>query len=220
LAYFLTFNHLSEAKEKWLLVDNVEEPSFELMIRKLIAICVVTASSISLAQTIAEPRGEASLVFGLAGGKWQKVMITDALTGELSTAYSLEAEASATDIETGRHPRIAFYCQKSGEFDHVRIRTGTVVANQSHSVSDDSVGSARVSIRSDDHEAKMWNADIAKNGSDLLAGKSIISDFLAHKKIDIRFVTASGNTITDEYLTDGLSRQSLKADCPSFFKGR
>jgi hypothetical protein len=213
--------HLSETKEKWLLADNVEDPAFELMMRKLIAIYVLTTSSmISLSQTIAVPRGEISVVFGLAGGKWQKVMITDELTGELSTAYSLEAETSATDIETGRHPRIAFSCQKLGKFDYVRIRTGSVIANQSHSVSDYSVGWAQVSIRSDDHEAKTWIADIAKNGSDLLAGKSIISDFLAHKKIEIRFVTASGNTITDEYLTDGLSIRSLKADCPSFFKGR
>jgi hypothetical protein len=189
--------------------------------RKLIAVYVLTASSmISLSQTIAEPRGEVSVVFRSAGGKWQKVMITDKLTGEFSTAYSLEAETSATDIETDRHPRIAFSCQKSGKFDRVRFRTGTVIANQSHSVSDYSVGCARVSIRSDDHEAKTWNADIAKNGSDLLADKNIISDFVAHKKFEIRFATASGNTITDEYLTDGLSIRLLKADCPSSFKER
>jgi len=32
-----------------------------------------------------------------------------------------------------------------------------------------------------------------------VTGKSMISDFLAHKRFDIKFVTASGNTIADEY---------------------
>jgi hypothetical protein len=57
-----------------------------------------------------------------------------------------------------------------------------------------------------------------RNGSEFLADKEIISHFLAHKKFVISFAPASGNTITDEYLTDGLSFVSLRTDCPAVFK--
>jgi hypothetical protein len=66
----------------------------------------------------------------------------------------------------------------------------------------------------------MAYADIAKNGSDFLTDKGIISDFVAHKKFVIKFASASGDQITDEYLTDGLSVKSLRADCPALFKKR
>ncbi len=105
--------------------------------RNFIAIYALVGSSLfSLAQTVTQPHGEGSVVFGSPGGKWQKAVITDQLTGESSTAYSLDAETSATDIENKRHPRIAFSCQKSGEFERVQIRTGTVIANQSDSISE------------------------------------------------------------------------------------
>ena len=99
--------------------------------RNFIAIYALVGSSLfSLAQTVTQPHGEGSVVFGSPGGKWQKAVITDRLTGESSTAYSLDAETSATDIENKRRPRIAFSCQKSGEFERVQIRTGTVIANR------------------------------------------------------------------------------------------
>jgi hypothetical protein len=187
--------------------------------RRLIAVYALVGSSlISLAQTIALPRGEGSVVFESAGGKWQKAVITDQVTGESSMAFSLEAETSTTDSGIERHPRIAFSCQKSGKFDHVRIRTGTIIANQSHSGSEHSSGWALVSTSSDDQEIHAWIADIAKNGSDFLPDKTIISDFVDHKKFVIRFASASGDTITDKYLTDGLSIELLKVDCPVLFK--
>jgi hypothetical protein len=61
-----------------------------------------------LAQSVEKPRGEASVVFESAGGKWQKVLITDQSNGESSVAYSLDAEPSVADTATERHPRIAF----------------------------------------------------------------------------------------------------------------
>ena len=187
--------------------------------RHFIAIYALVGSSMfSLAQTVTEPHGEGSVVFGSPGGKWQKAVITDQLTGESSTAYSLDAETSATDIENKRHPRIVFSCQKSGEFDRVQIRTGTVIANQSDSISESSPGWARVSTHSEHQRTRNWTADIAKNGSDFLADKTIISDFVTHKNFVIRFASASGDTITDEYLTGGLSIESLRADCPALFK--
>jgi hypothetical protein len=187
--------------------------------KNFIAIFALVGSSMSsLAQTVTEPHGEGSVVFGSPGGKWQKAVITDQLTGESSTAYSLDAETSATDIKKKRHPRIAFSCQKSGEFDRVQIRTETVVANQSDSISESSLGWARVSIHSEHQRARTWTADIAKNGSDFLADKEIIFDFVTHRKFVITFATVSGDTITDEYVTDGLSIESLRADCPAIPK--
>jgi hypothetical protein len=126
-----------------------------------------------------------------------------------------------TDVGTQRHPRIAFYCQKSSkQQDRVRIRTGTVIANQSHSVSDSSSGSALVSTRSDDQGVQIWTADIANNGSDFLTDPRIIFEFLAHKKFVITFASASEGTIVDEYLTHGLSIRSLRTDCPRLFTER
>jgi hypothetical protein len=190
------------------------------MKKLLIVFALAGSSLISLAQTVSEPHGEGSVVFGSGGGKWQKAVITDELTGDTSTAYSLDAETSATNAGIVRHPRIAFSCQKSCELDRIRIRTGTVIAIQSPSVSDYSFGLARVSTYSDGQKIRTWTADIAKNGSDFLADKEIITEFLAHKRFVIRFTNASGDTIIDQYLTAGLSIDSLKADCPSFFKKR
>src|ERR1700716_2457539 len=143
--------------------------------RHFIAIYALVGSSMfSLAQPVTEPHGEGSVVFGSPGGKWQKADITDQLTGESSTAYSLDAETSARDLEQMRHPRIAFSCQKSGEFDRVQIRTGTVIANQSDSISEfSSPGRARLSTHSEHQRARRRTADIAKNGSDFLADKGI-----------------------------------------------
>ena len=181
---------------------------------------LLSSSMLSQAQTLTEPHGEGSVVFASPGGKWQKAKITDGLTGESSAAYSLDAEPSADDIGNKRHPSIAFSCQKSGEFDRVQIRTGTMIANQSHIISSASVGWALVSTRSEQQGTQTWAADIAKNGSDFLADKVIISEFLAHKKFSITFITASGDTITDNYSTGGLSLNSLRVDCPAFFKKR
>jgi hypothetical protein len=189
--------------------------------KKHIAIYVLAGSSmVSLAQSVEKPRGEASVVFESVGGKWQKAVITDQLTGESSVAYSLDAEPSATDTVTARHPRIAFFCQKSGEFDRVRIRTGTTIAHQATGVSVYSLSWAQLSTRSDEQQVKTWAADIARNGSDFLIDKGMISDFVTHKKFVIRFASTSGNMITDEYLTGGLLIRSLKADCPAFFKDK
>jgi hypothetical protein len=189
--------------------------------RNFIAIYALVGSSIfPLAQTVTEPHGEGSVVFGSPGGKWQKAVITDQLTGESSTAYSLDAETSASDIESKRHPRIVFSCQKSGESDRVQIRTGTVIANRSDSISESSPGWAWVSTHSEHQRARTLTPDIAKNGSDFLADERIISDFVTHKKFVIRFAAASGDTITDEYLTGGLSIESLRADCPALFRKR
>src|SRR3979411_2769454 len=60
---------------------------------------------------------------------------------------------------------------------------------------------ARVSTHSEHQRTRNWTADIAKNGSDFLADKTIISDFVTHKNFVIRFASDSGATITDEYLT-------------------
>jgi hypothetical protein len=127
--------------------------------KKLIAIYALASSSmVSLAQSFEKPRGEASVVFESAGGKWQKAVITDQSTGESSAAYSLDAEPSVTDTATERHPRIAFYCQKSGEFDRFRIRTDTAIANQATSVSAYSLGWGQLSTRSDDQQIKTRTA--------------------------------------------------------------
>ena len=75
-----------------------------------------------------------------------------------------------------------------------------------------------MSTHSEHQRTRTWTADIAKNGSDFLADNRIISDFVTHKKFVIGFESASGDTITDEYLTNGLSIESLRADCPALFK--
>jgi hypothetical protein len=189
--------------------------------KKLIVIYALASSSmVSLAQSSEKPRGEASVVFESAGGKWQKAVITDQSTGEASAAYSLDAEPSVTDTATERRPRIAFYCQKSGEFDQFRIRTGTAIANQATNISPYSLGWAQLSTRSDDQQIKTRTANIARNGSDFLMDKALIFDLMAHKKLVVRFASASGDTITDEYLTAGLLIDSLKTDCPILFKGK
>jgi hypothetical protein len=147
-------------------------------------------------------------------------VITDQLTGEVSSSYSLDAEESATDLVAARHPRIVFSCRKLDRFDGVEIRTGTVIANQSRRVTGASSVWARVSTRTDDQAIQTRAIPIAKNGSDFLADEGIISDFLTHKRFAIRFALVSGVTITDEYLTEGLSIESLKTDCPALFKKR
>jgi hypothetical protein len=48
----------------------------------------------------------------------------------------------------------------------------------------------------------------------------MIFDLMAHKKLVVRFASASGYTITDEYLTVGLLVKALKTDCPALFKDR
>jgi hypothetical protein len=105
--------------------------------KRLIGVYVLLGFTMgSLAQNIVGPHGEGSVVFRSPGGRWQEAVITDQLTGESSTAYSLEAEPSGTDARAGRHPRIVFSCQHSGKFDGIWIRSGTVVANQFPSPSD------------------------------------------------------------------------------------
>jgi hypothetical protein len=132
----------------------------------------------------------------------------------------LDAEPSVTDTATERHPRIAFYCQKSGDLDRFRIRTDITIANQSTNISAYSLGWAQLSTRSDDRKMKTRTANIARNGSDFLLDKPMIFDLMAHKKLVVRFASASGGTITDEYLTVGLLIDSLKTDCPTLFKGK
>lgn len=187
--------------------------------KNLIAIYALLGSSILFqAQTLTEPHGEGSVVFRSPGGKWQEAVITDGLTGESSAAYSLDADASANDIGNKRHPRIAFSCEKSGESGRVQIRTGTVIATQYLTISNSSVGWALVSTRSEHQGARTWIADIAKNGTDFLVDKAIISEFMAHKKFTIRFTSVAGDTITDKYSTGGLSINSLRVDCPAFLR--
>jgi hypothetical protein len=147
-------------------------------------------------------------------------VITDQLTGESSTSYSLEAESGGTDARTGRHPRIVFSCQQSGKFDGIWIRTGTVVANQFPSPNDHSSGRTQVSSRIDNQKMKMWSAGIAGDGFDLVADEGIIPDLVSHKRFVIRFTSASGATIVDQYLTEGLSIRSLKTDCSTLFAKR
>jgi hypothetical protein len=186
--------------------------------KRLIGVYVVLVLSVvSLAQTVAGPHGEGSVVFRSPGGRWEKAVITDQLTGKSSTAYSLEAEPGIADAGTGRHPRIVFSCQESGKFDGIRIRTGTVVANQSTDLSDHSPGQAQVSSRSDHQKMKLWTAGIGGDGSVLVADERIIPDLVGHKRFVIRFTSASGVTIVDQYLTEGLSIRSLKTDCSILF---
>jgi hypothetical protein len=78
-------------------------------------------------------------------------------------------------------------------------------------------GRAQVSSRSDSQKTKTWIADIAGGGSDLVAHESIISDLVGHKRFVIRFRSASGATIVDQYLSEGLSIRSLKSDCSALF---
>jgi hypothetical protein len=189
--------------------------------KRLIGVYVLLGFTMgSLAQSIVGPHGEGSVVFRSPGGRWQEAVITDQLTGESSTAYSLEAEPGGTDARAGRHPRIVFSCQQSGKFDGIWIRTGTVVANQSPSPGDHSSGRAQVSSRSDRQKTKTWIADIAGGGSDLVADEGIIPDLVSHKRFVIRFRSASGATIVDQYLTEGLSIRSLKSDCSALFAKR
>jgi hypothetical protein len=177
--------------------------------RKLVAIYVLTGSTmISVAQTIAPPQGAGTVVFESAGGKWQKAIITDQFTHKTSSAYSLDAETSRADLGTGRRPRIAFSCEGPSMVDHVRIRTGTVI------------GSSQLSTRNDDQAFRTRTADIAQNGSDFLIDRTIISEFMAHKRFVVRFASASGAAITDEYLTNGLSVESLRSDCPALLEKR
>src|SRR6202041_1608976 len=128
--------------------------------KRLIGIYVLLGFTIgSVAQNIVGPQGEGSVVFRSPGGRWQEAVITDQLTGESSTAYSLEAEPGRTDARGGRHPRIVFSCQQSGKFDGIWIRTGTVVANQFPSPDDHSSAPAPGSSRNDTQKTKTWIAD-------------------------------------------------------------
>src|SRR5580704_16509773 len=114
--------------------------------KRLVGVYVLLGFTMgSLAQNIVGPHGEGSVVFRSAGGRWQEAVITDQLTGESSTAYSLEAEPKATDARARRHPRIVFSCQQSGKLDGIWIRTGTVVANQFPRHNAHSSGRAQVS---------------------------------------------------------------------------
>jgi hypothetical protein len=186
--------------------------------KRLIGIYVLLGFTIgSAAQSIVGPRGEGSVVFRSPGGRWQEAVITDQLTGESSTAYSLEAVPGGTATRAGRHPRIVFSCQQSGKFDGIWIRTGTVVANQFPRPDDHSSGRAQVSSRSDSQKTKTWIADIAGDGSDLVADEGIVPDLVGHKRFVIRFRSASGATIVDQYLSEGLSIRSLKSDCSALF---
>jgi hypothetical protein len=200
---------------------KVTDPDLKAVMKRLIGVYLLLVFSVvSRAQTTVGPHGEGSVVFRSPGGRWQKAVITDQLTGESSAAYSLEAEPGGTDAETGRHPRIVFSCQESGKFDGIRIRTGTVVANQSLGLTDYSPGRAQVSSRSDHQKMKLWTAGIAGDGSVLLADEGIIPDLVGHKRFVIRFTSASGATIVDRYRTEGLSIRSLKTDCSILFAKR
>jgi hypothetical protein len=186
--------------------------------KKIIGVYVLLSFTMgSLAQNIVLPHGQGYVVFWSPGGRWQEAVITDQLTGESTAAYSLEAEPGATDAGTGRHPKIEFSCQTSGKFDGIWIRTGTVVANQFSSPHDHSSGRAQVSTRSDSQKTKTWIANIGRDGSDLVANQGIISDLIGHKRLVIRFKSASGATIVDQYLTEGLSSRWLKGYCPALF---
>ena len=189
--------------------------------KRLIGVYVLLGFTVgSVAQSIVGPHGEGSVVFRSPGGRWQEAVVTDQLTGESSTAYSLEAESGGADAKVGRHPRIVFSCQQSGKFDGIWIRTGTLVANQSPSPSDHSSGRTQVSSRSDSQKTKTWIADISGGGSDLVADEGIIPDLVAHRRFVIRFRSASGATIVDQYLTEGLSIRTLKSNCPTLFAKR
>jgi hypothetical protein len=78
---------------------------------------------------------------------------------------------------------LPFSCQEAGEFDRGQIRTGTMIANRSHRISNSSLGWALVSTSNEHRGTRTWIAD--KNGSDFV-DKGIISEFLAHKKLAIR----------------------------------
>jgi hypothetical protein len=189
--------------------------------KRLIGVYVLVGFTVgSLAQNIVGPHGEGSVVFRSPGGRWQEAVIRDQVTGESSKAYSLEAEPSGTDAKAGRHSRIVISCQQSGKFDGIWIQTGTVVANQFPGPGDHSSGRAQVSSRSDSQKTKTWIADIAGGGSDLVADEGIIPDLVGHKRLVIRFRSASGATIVDQYLTEGLSIRALKSDCSSLFAKR
>jgi hypothetical protein len=189
--------------------------------KRLIGVCVLLGITLaSLAQNVVLPRGAGSVVFRSPGGRWQEAVITDDFTGETSTSYSLEAETGGTDGGAGRHPRISFTCQQSGKFDGIWIRAGTVVAKQFPSLNDHSSGRIQVSSRSDSQKTKTWIADIAGGGLDLVADEGIISDLVGHKRFVVRFISASGATIVDQYLTEGLSIRSLKSDCSALFVKR
>ena len=188
-----------------------------MIMRKYLTIYFLAASNLISLGQIVGPHGEGSVVFGSAGGKWQKAFITDQSSGESSTAYSLDAESAVVEAGTTRHPRIVFSCQRSGEFDGVWIRTDTIVANRPYSVIEYPSGWSQISTPSNNSGGQSWTTSIASNGSDFVADQKIISSFIAHKRFVIRFVSASGETITDEYVTNGLSIKSLKTECPSLF---
>jgi hypothetical protein len=95
-----------------------------------------------------------------------------------------------------------------------------MIATQSLPISNSSVDWALVSTRGEHQGTRTWIADIAENGTDFLVDKVIISEFLAHKKFTIRFTSASGMSIIDKYSIGGLSIDSLRVDCPAFFKRR
>jgi hypothetical protein len=211
----------SPACDSWLVSRKLTAPDLKAVMKRLIGVYVLLIFSVvSLAQTIAAPHGEGSVVFRSPGGRWEKAVITDQLTGESSTAYSLEADSGAIDASTGRHPRITFSCQQSGKFDGIRIRTGIVVVNQSPGQGDNPPGQTLVSSRSDHEKLKLWTAGIAGDGSVLVADENIIPDLVGHKRFVVRFTSASGATIVDQYSIEGLSIRSLKTDCSALFAKR
>lgn len=200
---------------------EVPGPDLKVVMKRFVGVYVLLVCSvISLAQTIADPHGEGSVAFSSPGGRWEKAVITDQLTGESSTAYSLAAEPGGVNTRNGRHPRIMFSCQRSGKFEGIRIRTGTTVANQCSGLSNNCSCQAQVSSRSDHEEMKTWAASISADGLVLVADEGILADLVGHKRFVIRFTSASGATIVDRYLTGGLSIRSLKIDCSTLFAKR
>jgi len=187
--------------------------------RKLVVFLAVGACSLMCqAQNAAWPIGAGSVSFESAGGHWQKAVITDQPTGETSEAYSLEADTSYSDVDVTRRPSIVFSCEQSGGFSGVRIRTGAAVASEPRSISGKPSRKTDVVTWTDHQNSRAWTVEIAANGSDLLFDKVIMSELLMHKTFAIRYVSARGVSITDEYVIEGLSVDSLKADCAELFK--
>ena len=184
----------------------------------IVSIVLGVCSLISQAQNVISPSGGGTVSFGSAGGGWQRAVITDQPTGEVTEAYSLEAEIPGRDVEVTRHPSIMFSCKQSKGFSGVRIRTGSLVASEHLQTSGRPYRQTHVLTWTDHQKSHIWTVNIAANGSDLLFDKRIMSELMMHTEFSIRYVSAGGDSITDEYITKGLAADSLKADCVRIFK--
>jgi len=138
-----------------------------------------------------------------AGGKWMKGQYTDKLTGVSDTTFILYAEEPSTDF-------IGFTC-KAGRVSDVAIHTDTVVnyyapyGNKRATVAYRSTGDKKI------HNE--W-VTVSDTGTVFFLNSRLIgTSFINDTKFIVRYQSASGLMHTDEFTTEGLTKEMYESSC-------